>query len=251
MWMLSAIIECYLLLRPFLNNIKSRTKSRIGLNFAVNTLNLHSNYTSMLTDTFLQLVSRYIKDHELANNLWLEVFTKYSEPKRQYHTIAHLEAMVSDLKEVKDQIADWDVVLFAVFYHDIIYKATSSSNEEDSAQLAKERLNEIGFPAEKIAKCAAMIMATKKHELSEDSDTNYLTDADLGILGKSSEDYQKYTEQIREEYSIYPDFMYTSGRKKALQHFLQMESIYKTGHFGKKYEAKAKANIQNELEELQ
>ncbi|MFN4027201.1 MAG: hypothetical protein ACK4IZ_07130 [Flavobacterium sp.] len=186
----------------------------------------------------------------MATNLWLEIFTKYSEPKRQYHAIDHLEAIIIDLKEVKDKISDWDTMLFSVFYHDIIYKASSNTNEGDSAKLAMQRLSEIGYPAEKVAKCANMILATKKHDLSEDSDTNYLTDADLAILGKNPYDYQKYTEQIREEYSIYPDFMYANGRKKALQHFLQMEAIYKTEHFSKKYEKQARLNISNELEIL-
>jgi len=204
----------------------------------------------MLTDTFLQLVNKYSNNNELATNLWLEIFTKYSEPKRQYHTIDHLEAMISDLKEVKPMILDWDTTLFAVFYHDIIYRASSSTNEGDSAKLAMQRLSEIGYPAEKVAKCANMILATKQHELSEDNDTNYLTDADLAILGKSPYDYKKYSEQIREEYSIYPDFMYNTGRKKALQHFLQMESIYKTEYFSKKYEKQARVNVKNELETL-
>ena len=205
----------------------------------------------MLTDTFLQLVNKYFKNNELATNLWLEIFTKYSEPKRHYHIIDHLETIISDLQEVKDKITDWDTTLFAVFYHDIIYKASSSSNEEDSAKLAMQKLSEIKYPSEKIAKCANMIIATKLHELSEDNDTNYLIDADLAILGKSVYDYQKYSEQIREEYSIYPDFMYNSGRKKALTHFLQMETIYKTSHFQKKYEKQTRINISNELEELQ
>ena len=113
-----------------------------------------------------------------------------------------------------------------------------------------QKLSEIKYPYEKIAKCANMILATKSHEPSEDNDTNYLIDADLAILGKSVYDYQKYSEQIREEYSIYPDFMYNSGRKKALSHFLQMETIYKTQHFSKKYEGSARININNELEEL-
>lgn len=204
----------------------------------------------MLTDTFLQLVKKYSKDHELANNLWLEIFTKYSEPKRHYHTIDHLEAIITDLTEVKSKVNDWDTTLLAVFYHDIIYKASSNTNEGDSAKLAMQRLSEIGYLAEKVAKCANMILATKKHEHSEDSDTNYLIDTDLAILGKSSYDYQKYTEQIREEYSIYPDFMYANGRKKALQHFLQMKTIYKTEYYSKKYEKQARVNIKNELETL-
>jgi predicted metal-dependent HD superfamily phosphohydrolase len=204
----------------------------------------------MLTDTFLQVVNKYSNNTELATNLWLEIFTKYSDPKRQYHTIEHLEAIIVDLIKVKDKIEDWDTTLLAVFYHDIIYKASSSTNEGDSAKLAMQKLSEIGYPAEKIAKCANMILATKLHELSEDNDTNYLIDADLAILGKGQFDYQKYTEQIREEYSIYPDFMYNNGRKKALQHFLQMSTIYKTEYFFNKYEKQARLNISNELDEL-
>ena len=204
----------------------------------------------MLTDTFLQLVKKYSKDHELANNLWLEIFTKYSESKRHYHTIDHLEAMITELKEVKDIISDWDTTLLAAFYHDIIYKASSNTNEADSAKLAKKRLTEIRYPVDKIEKCVAMILATKQHELSQDIDTNYLIDADLAVLGKNAEEYQKYTEQIREEYTIYPDFMYASGRKKALQHFLQMETIYKTEYFINKYEKQARQNISNEIETL-
>ena len=78
--------------------------------------------------------------------------TKYSEPKRQYHTIDHLQAIISDLTEVKEKVTDWDTILFAVFYHDIIYKASSSTNEAESAKLAMQRLSEIGYPADKLAK---------------------------------------------------------------------------------------------------
>lgn len=204
----------------------------------------------MLTDIFLQLVNKYSNNKELATNLWLEIFTKYSEPKRHYHTIAHLEAMLGNLYEVKSLITDYDTTLFAVFYHDIIYKASSNTNEADSAKIAIQRLAEIGYPGDKITKCANMILATKTHETTADIDTNYLLDADLAILGSTPYDYQKYTEQIREEYTIYPDFMYTSGRKKALQHFLQMEKIYKTTYFLKKYENQARININTEIDIL-
>jgi len=201
----------------------------------------------MLTDTFLQLFNDYTKDHVLANDFWLEIFTKYSEPKRYYHTITHLENLIEDLKNVRDQITDWETTLFAVFYHDIIYKATSSTNEEDSAKIAHERLAEIGYPAEKITKCVQMILATKLHGNSEDMDTNFLTDADLAIFGQNSYDYQQYTENVRKEYSIYPDFVYMPGRKKVLQHFLQMERVYKTDYFFDKYEKQARVNLANEL----
>lgn len=204
----------------------------------------------MITDTFLKLVKKYSNNDELANNLWLEIFTKYSDVKRHYHTIDHLEAMISILNEVKENIEDWDTTLFAVFYHDIIYKASSSTNEADSAKLAMERLNALAYPANKIAKCANMILATKQHLTSEDNDTNFILDADLAILGTNEEDYQKYKDQIREEYAIYPDFMYNAGRRKTMQKFLKNDSIYKTVFFTTKFNQQAKNNIEKELLEL-
>ena len=67
----------------------------------------------------------------------------------------------------------------------------------DGVVMVVKRLFEIDYPAEKIAKCANMILATKQHERSEDNDTNILIDTDLAILGKSPYDYQKYTGRIR------------------------------------------------------
>jgi predicted metal-dependent HD superfamily phosphohydrolase len=159
--------------------------------------------------------------------------------------------MITDLTSVKTEVEDWDTMLFATCYHDIIYKATSSTNEDDSSKIALRRLNEIGYPEEKINKCAAMILATKLHQVSIDDDTNFLIDADLAILGQKADVYQQYAENVRKEYSIYPDFVYNSGRKKVLQHFLEMNSIFKTNYFINKYEAQARKNIQNELDDIE
>jgi predicted metal-dependent HD superfamily phosphohydrolase len=86
---------------------------------------------------------------------------------------------------------------------------------------------------------------------SADSDINIFTDADLSVLGQDWNTYENYLIQIRKEYSIYPDFVYNSGRKKVLQHFLSMERIFKTNNFFEKLEAQAKENLQRELEQLQ
>lgn len=204
----------------------------------------------MITDTFLRLVSTYTPNHAVANDLWLEIFTRYSEPKRHYHNITHLENMILELTLVKHLIEDWPTTLFAVYYHDIVYKATNNTNEEESATIARQRLATIGYSDDKIQKCSAMIIATKSHTLSSDIDTNFLIDADLAVLGQDPEQYQQYCKSIRQEYSLYPDFMYNPGRKKALQHFLEMETIFKSTYFIEKYEDKARKNIMNELDDL-
>ena len=80
--------------------------------------------------------------------------------------------------------------------------------------------------------------------------TNLFTDADLSILGSDSIAYKAYVENVRREYSMYPDFLYKPGRKKVLIHFLSVESIFKTNEFATRFEAQARKNVNDELSKL-
>ena len=204
----------------------------------------------MLQETFKQLLLTYTNSEKLCNDYWNEIEKHYSANKRYYHNFLHLENMLQQLLSCKEQISDWDTMLFALYYHDIIYNPTRKDNEERSAMTAAKRLSAIKYLPAKIALCSQHILATKSHTLSKNSDTNFFTDADLSILGAANETYFIYTKQIRKEYSIYPDFMYKPGRRKVLQLFLEMERIYKTDHFFNKYEQQAKENISDELKAL-
>jgi predicted metal-dependent HD superfamily phosphohydrolase len=190
------------------------------------------------------------KDQDLIARLWKEIETKYTEKGRHYHDLLHIERMFEEFEAIKDSISNFSLISFAVFYHDVIYDATSKSNEEKSASTAEKRLTELDLGKEEIAIISAQILATKSHQNSENSDINYLLDADLSVLGKDWETYLDYTQKIRKEYSIYPDFLYKPGRKKVLRHFLELESIFKTEYFKGKYEVQAKENIEKELQLL-
>lgn len=158
--------------------------------------------------------------------------------------------MFKELNVVRNQIKDFKIITFSVFYHDIIYKASSKDNEEKSAELAVSRLGKLQLSEHNLQTIEQQILATKKHQFSENDDVNFLTDADLSILCAERNVYQKYTENIRKEYSVYPDFLYKPGRKKALQHFLEFEMIFKTKHFKEKYEDKARENLKWEIDNL-
>jgi predicted metal-dependent HD superfamily phosphohydrolase len=196
-----------------------------------------------LNETFQQLTAIYNSEVHLTDELWSEIENSYSHQGRYYHTLRHLENMFSELSHVKTNIKDWNTILFALFYHDIVYKPTSNLNEEKSAELAEARLSEIAYPEEQIKKCKRAILATKTHIESADTDINYFTDADLCILGQSWENYSAYARNVRKEYSIYPDFIYNRGRKKVLNHLLGMKRVFKTDFFFAKFEEKAKANL--------
>lgn len=203
-----------------------------------------------LKGNFTDLCLHFTKDGNLIENLWQEIETRYSAKDRYYHDLFHLENMFMELESVKSRIADFYTVSFSVFYHDIIYDASSKSNEEKSASYAAERLQKVGLPQALILKTENQILATKSHTKSDDPDTNYLLDADLSVLGKDSAIYFDYTRKIRKEYALYPDFLYKPGRKKVLKHFLELKSIFKTEHFRDKYEQQARRNIAAEIELL-
>ena len=72
--------------------------------------------------------------------------TRYAEPHRSYHNLAHVEAVLAAV----DQLAaaeqldddDWSVVRLGAWFHDAVYDPRATDNEELSAQLAHATLTE-------------------------------------------------------------------------------------------------------------
>jgi predicted metal-dependent HD superfamily phosphohydrolase len=201
-----------------------------------------------LEETFKSLVQKYNSNPIVVDNLWNEIYKNYSRKKRHYHNLTHLENLLKELIQNRAIIEDWDSILFALFYHDLVYNVLKKDNEEKSALLAVKRLTEIDVPKERIEFVKIHILATKSHEINSNNDANIFTDADLSILGSKDDDYKSYCQKIRKEYAIYPDFMYYPGRKKVLMHFLAMDKIYKTSLFRGLYEEKAIKNMKTELQ---
>jgi predicted metal-dependent HD superfamily phosphohydrolase len=186
-------------------------------------------------------------DKVLAEAMWTEIDSAYNNQDRSYHNLSHLDSLIRELTVVKKYIDDWQTLVFSVAYHDIIYDVLRTDNEEASAEVATLRLKLLKLPQDKVNKCGDQILATKHHSLSTESDTNFLTDADLAILGSDNDSYKTYTKKIRSEYKTYPDAAYNAGRKKVLDDFLHMDYIYKTEYFSEKYEQQARVNISREL----
>lgn len=204
----------------------------------------------MFEQSFKDVLCNLPSDQSLIDELWKELKSKYSKSRRYYHNLAHLDNLIGQLAPVKNQIADWQTLILSVAYHDIIYNTLKKDNEERSAALAYDRLTQLNLSEGQKEKCRQQILSTKMHEVSDDLDTNFFTDADLSILGSDKDSYLKYAEQVRKEYEYFPDLLYKPGRKKVLMKFLKMASIFKTKYFQDKYEEQAKINMSSELKSL-
>lgn len=199
-----------------------------------------------LRDCFVKLCARCNPSVD-AIKLWEDVRNQYNVPKRHYHNLGHLHSMLDHLESCHDHIHDWDSVLFAMFYHDYVYKPSRRDNEERSCEQASKKLFLLQIVPRKIAFVNEMIIATKSHQENQNNDVNLFLDADLSVLGSAREEYENYTRQIRKEYAIYPDLLYRPGRKKVLNHFLNMPAIFKTAFFQERLENPARENIAWEL----
>lgn len=202
----------------------------------------------MLKEKFLHLLEKYSDNTVYNSECWEEINDRYSAPSRYYHNLAHLKNMFFELNKVASKVLELDTLLFAIYYHDIIYQPTKNNNEHKSALLFEKRISKTTF--DNLSACMAQIEATKEHKLSFDNDTNILLDLDLSIFGKSPQEYKAYSENIRKEFQIYPDFIYNKGRKEMLKKLLNQDSIYKTEFFKQQYENQARENLKNELSEL-
>ena len=202
-----------------------------------------------MKEKFLNLIRKYSDNENYNLECWNEIDLNYSSKSRYYHNLSHLENMFTELIKIKSEIEDLDTLFFAIYYHDVIYKSTKSDNEYQSALFFESRISKTDF--NNISNCMRQIELTKEHKFSKDNDTNILLDLDLSILGKSPAEYETYSKNIRKEYRIYPDFMYSKGRKKVLKSMLDLDSIYKTDFFKQEYENQARENLMAELTELQ
>lgn len=190
------------------------------------------------------LITIGINPNEI-NSLWLDLEKAYSAKSRQYHNLNHLKEMIELFDIHYSNLKNPNEVLYSIFYHDYIYKASRKDNELKSAEYALAILpNAISLNKQLVFDA---ICATQLHQHNKIEDINWLIDFDLKILSKDWEDYQTYCNQIRKEYKIYPNLLYKPGRRKALGHFLEQEFIYNTAIFRNLFDEDARTNIKREI----
>ncbi|MFD1770596.1 HD domain-containing protein [Sphingobacterium suaedae] len=199
---------------------------------------------------FTKLIQRFTNEEERIAGLWSELVDAYGNPGRYYHNLTHIRHMLSEAESARDTINDYDSLLLAVFYHDVVYDPTSTTNEENSVRFAKRHLLQLHVGTDQLHVVEAHILATKNHQQSTVADRNILLDVDLAILGQPWPRYYIYVQAIRREYSMYSDPEYTAGRLAVLSTFLGKDAVYKTLPFRRRYEKQAQKNILTEYKML-
>lgn len=193
-----------------------------------------------------------MKAFEVADNIstYNKLITSYSEKHRAYHTLEHIEACFRHLDSVAEQAINPHEIELALWFHDVIYKPFSATNEDDSAHMATAFLLENHVPQDVIARIAALIMITKEHNPPKSNDGKLMLDIDLSILGAAEPIYAQFEKDVRKEYKRVPSFLFKKKRKEILENFLSRARIYQTEYFADRLESQARANLAWAVSEL-
>ena len=179
-----------------------------------------------------------------------DLFLAYEEKHRRYHTCKHIDATLAHLNSVHSLLEKPAEVELALWLHDVIYAPFSSTNEQDSADLAEQFLLVNHATSDVIDNVKSLIIATEHSRSIDNSDQAWLVDIDLSILGASADVFKQFESDVRFEYKRVPYFLYKSKRREVLQGFLDRKTIYQNSFFIDKFEAQARRNLSSSIEAL-
>lgn len=175
---------------------------------------------------------------------------RYAEPHRAYHNLMHVMDCLREFESAQNLARDPATVEMALWYHDAIYDPRAKDNEERSAELAVDVGKDIGLPDSFRETVKTLILATKKHDASNNYDAAIMIDVDLSVLGRPLLHFDEYEKQIRQEYDWVPDDAFAVGRSTILETFLARPTIYFTEFFRNKYERQARENLSRSIQKL-
>lgn len=169
----------------------------------------------------------------------------YSEPHRRYHTLEHINHLLSELRKAVPNPSE--ALLLAALYHDYVYDTNRQDNEDKSAEALRHLLERNEAPPALVSKVGELIRATKHSGSTDrfDDETKVLLDADMAVLAESPQNYDLYVSRVRQEFSQVSEPVWRHHRLRFLMSCLESTAIFLSAHFST-YERQARANIARE-----
>lgn len=211
----------------------------------------------MLRDEMWEEAARVVRgDVSGLLSLRDDLERRWAEPHRGYHDLRHLDEVVAALVELRPAVVDtdteWAAVVLAAWFHDAVYDVeTPADNERLSSDLARTTLSRSGVEAEVVDATCLLIEASAAHDVTDRRGPQAaFHDADLWILSAPKDRFDGYCTDVRREYAAVADTDYAAGRSAILRPFVERESVYRTDHARRHWEAAARRNLRRELDRL-
>ena len=204
-----------------------------------------------LSHHWLALFDGCRADPREVARILLVLADRYREPQRVHHRLSRVHAMIREAARLYPHFAEPDVIGFAIWFHAAVYDPAARDNAEQSARFAQQTLQDLGIAQGKVARVTAAIAATRDHQPIDDSyDHRAFLDLHLSFLGADQANYDRYREAVRAEYAWVPDALYRAGRRRMCLGYLARPRMFLTTMMRRRFEERARANLQAELAAL-
>lgn len=210
----------------------------------------------LVKKSFEEALGSTVNTHQ-ARAAFAELVMRYLEPHRSYHTLHHIASMLEEFETVRSLASDPSSIILAVIYRYAIYETRNGStrgvksNEERSAELARDVLLHISCPQHFAQRVYDLILTTKHDAVIEDADAKLLLDLGLVILGSEDDMFDEFGVAIRRENIHVLYGVYVTERCRILRMFLDLERIYYTDCLHEKYGDKAIKNLKRAIAKLE
>ncbi|MEO7587875.1 MAG: metal-dependent phosphohydrolase [Arachnia sp.] len=175
-----------------------------------------------------------------------ELLQRWAEPHRHYHGMSHLIDGLAALETLGGSRLE----RMAFWFHDAVHSNSTPADEDASAELVADLLVGHELPAD-IAEIQRLVLLTAGHRTEPDDPPGQrVCDADLSALGADPATYRRNVEGIRAELPKLSEAEWELGRSRFLTQFLERECFFATDTGRQLWEASARVNVQNELDNL-
>ncbi|WP_147453949.1 HD domain-containing protein [Tessaracoccus antarcticus] len=182
----------------------------------------------------------------LPDSVAAELLRRWAEPHRHYHDTSHL---VNGLVAL-ETLGGSRLELIAFWFHDAVHSNSTPEDERASAALVADLLEGHEAPSD-ITEIQRLVMLTAGHLTAPDDIAGQrVCDADLSALGADGDAYRRNVEGIRAELPHLTDQEWVHGRSEFLARFLERGHFFGTDRARGLWEAAARANLRDELENL-
>ena len=196
----------------------------------------------------LPLLTRWNEALPGHDALFLDLLDRWGEEHRKYHGRTHLLAVLEALDLLTEPARPSRSVLLAAWFHDAVYRGIAGEDEEESARLAEDRLEDSGLPADEVEEVARLVRMTADHRPDpDDGPAALLSDADLSVLGGEPEAYARYLGAVRQDFAHIGDADFAAGRAAVVRQLLELDPLFHTARGRELWQDAARRNLQAEL----
>lgn len=184
-----------------------------------------------------------------GTEIGLELFKRYAEPARHYHTLDHIDYCLEMFDQVSGQCKEPDAVELAIWFHDAVYDFPVDNNEQMSAEFFMQA-SDGKLPDKLRTLIFDQIMVTDHRSEVVSDDQKTLIDIDLSSFGRPWERFLTDGINVRREMGYLEDAVFYRNQIAFMRQLVEREFFYLTSWFQQQYEATARNNLKRYLQSL-